>query len=71
MEKRRKYPSFVIPIIFFSLEMALMYLVMSLINWDFYCYQWHAYTYIFVAVWFTYSSFKLYFVLKRQNLPRD
>jgi len=71
MEKRRRRPSFMIPFIFFSLEMILMYLVMSLINWDLNLYQWHIYTYPVVAVWFIYSSFKFYFVLKRQNIPRD
>jgi len=71
MEKRRRRPSLMIPSIFFSLEIVLMYLVMSLINWDLNLYHWHIYTYPFVAVWSIYSSFKLYFVLKRQNIPRD
>ena len=71
MEKRRRRPSFAIPVIFFVLEMILMYLVISLINWNLDVSQWHVYTYPFVVVWFIYSSFKLYFVLKRQNIPRD
>jgi len=71
MEKRRKRPSYLVPVTFFSLEMILMYLVMSLINWDLDSYQWHIYTYPFVIIWFIYCSLKLYFVLKRQNIPRD
>ncbi len=71
IEKRRRRPSFVIPVIFFLLEMVLMYLVMSLINWDLDYSQWHIYTYPFVAVWFIYSALKLYFVLKRQNTPLE
>jgi hypothetical protein len=71
MEKRRKRPSFLIPVVFFSLELILMYLVMSLINWDLNAYQWHIYTYPFVVIWLIYSSLKLYFVLKRQNIRLD
>ena len=71
MEKRRRRPSFVIPVTFFLLEIILMYLVISLINWNFDFDKWHMYTYPFVVVWLIYSSLKLYFVLKRQNIPRD
>jgi hypothetical protein len=71
IEKRRRRPSFVIPVIFFLLEMVLMYLVMSLINWDLNVYQWHIYTYFFAVAWCIYSILKLYFVLKRQNIPLE
>lgn len=71
MEKRRRRPSFSVPILFLSLEIILMYLVMSLFNWDMDFFKWHIYTYPFVVIWLIYSSLKLYFVLKRQNSIRD
>lgn len=71
IEKRRKRPSLIIPLVFFLLEMILMYLVMALINWDLSLYQWNNYTYPFVVIWFIYSSLKLYFVLKRQKIHFD
>ncbi len=71
IEKRRRRPSFVIPVVYFLLEMVLMYLVMSLINWELDFSLWHVYAYPFVVIWAVYSSLKLYFVLKRQNIPLD
>ncbi len=68
MEKRRKRPSYIIPIIFFLLELILMWLTLSLFNWDLDISKWHIYAYPVVLIWVTISAVKLNIVLKRQHL---
>ena len=69
IEKRRRRPSYSVPLLFYILEIALMYLLLSLFNWSVSVFQWNMYSYIIAFVWLLYSSLKLYFVLKRQKSP--
>lgn len=71
LEKRRSHPSLSVPAIFFILELILMWLVFSLINWDLNVMNWHVYSYPFLGIWITYSTFKLYLVYKRQKNPHS
>lgn len=67
LEKRRDHPSFGVPALFFILEMILMWLVFSLINWDLHIGNWYMFTYPFVIIWIAYSGYKLYLIYKRQK----
>jgi len=71
LEKRRKKPSYTVPFFYFSLEGVLMYLLLSLFNWDMNFTTWNFYAYLIALVWLGYSSLKLYFVLKRQKMHYD
>jgi len=70
-EKRRKSPSYFIPVLFFCLELVLMWLVLGLFNWDLDVGQWHTFTYPVAIIWIIFSSAKLTFVLKRQKMHYD
>ena len=70
-EKRRREPSFVIPFLFFCLELILMWLVLGLFNWDLDFTHWHALTYPVVLIWSLFSLAKLLIVLKRQKIHHD
>lgn len=67
MERRRKEPSYIVPIFFFCLEVAIMYLFISLLNWDINPSGWNVYSYIVTSIWFMYICMKFYHVLKRQK----
>ncbi len=71
IEKRRKNPSYAIPILFFSLELILMWLVLGIFNWTLDIQQWHTYTYPISVIWIIFSGAKLVFVLKRQKQHHD
>ena len=71
MEKRRRRPSFVVPIMFFVLEMLMMWLLLGLFNWSLYPDQWNVYSFIMVILWIIFSSVKLRIVLKRQKAVND
>jgi hypothetical protein len=71
MEKRRKRPSYLVPIMFFVLEMLMMWLLLGLFNWTLYPDQWNGYSFIFVILWIIFSSVKLRIVLKRQKAVND
>lgn len=71
MEKRRKRPSYLIPILFFILELILMWLTLSLFNWDTDIKKWHVYTFPVALIWIIFSSIKLNIVLKRQHLHHE
>ena len=71
MEKRRKRPSYIIPIAYFHLEMILMWLTLSLFNWDIYIQNWNIYTYPIAVIWIIFSGVKLNIVLKRQFLYNE
>ncbi len=71
MEKRRRRPSYIVPILFFLLEMILMWLVLSLFNWGINIFEWNLYSYPVMLLWFLFSGVKLGIVLKRQKLPYD
>jgi len=71
MEKRRRRPSYLIPILFFMLEILLVWLVISLLNWDLNILQWNVYTYAIALAWIIFSIIKLMIVLKRQKAPYE
>ena len=71
LEKRRDHPSFTVPAFFFILEMILMWIVFSFINWSLDVDDWSTYSYPFILIWVTYSTYKLYLVYKRQKNPHD
>lgn len=71
IEKRRKRPSYIIPILFFCLELILMWLVLGIFNWNLDISQWHPYTYPVSVFWIIFSSAKLFFVFKRQKQYYD
>jgi hypothetical protein len=71
IEKRRKRPSYFIPILFFCLELILMWLVLGIFNWNLDIAQWHTFTYPVSVIWIIFSSAKLVFVLKRQKRHYD
>ncbi len=71
IEKRRKRPSYVIPIVFFCLELVLIWLVISLFNWSIDITKWHIASYFVTAVWLIFISIKLSIVLKRQKIHYD
>jgi len=67
MERRRKKPSYIVPIVFFLLEMLMLWLLMSLFNWNIDMSEWNVYTIIPSIIWIIFSSAKLYFIFKRQT----
>ncbi len=69
MEKRRRRPSYVIPSLFFLLEITMMWLLASLFNWDFNPLNWNIYAYPVIFLWMAFISIKLSIVLKRQKAP--
>ncbi len=71
IEKRRKRPSYVIPLLFFLLEMVLMWLLIGIFNWNLDITQWHTISFVVVAIWIIFSSIKLTIVLKRQKIHHD
>ncbi len=71
IEKRRKNPSYVIPILFFCLELILMWLVLGIFNWTLDIAQWQTLTYIIALMWIVFSGAKLVFVFKRQKQHYD
>lgn len=71
IEKRRKRPSYFVPILFFSLELILIYLIVSLFNWSMSPFSWSWYTSLFALILVLISLTKLRIVLRRQRLPHD
>lgn len=69
VEKRRRRPSYIVPALFFLLEMTMMWLVISLFNWDLNPLRWDVYAFPFALLWIAFSSIKLFIVLKRQRVP--
>jgi len=67
IEKRRRRPSYIVPLIFFGLELLLMFLLISLFNWEINPLQWNVYSYPIFLIWIIYISAKLYLVLRRQK----
>ncbi len=59
------------PFLFFLLELLLMYLVFSLINWNMSLSDWSGYTYPFALIWILFSTVKLRIVLRRQRLHNE
>lgn len=70
-EKRKKRSSYAVPIIYFLLEIILMWLVIGLFNWNLDVRKWNIFSYEALALWLAYSSFKFYLVIKRQKISRD
>lgn len=68
-EKRKRRSSFAVPLLYFLLELVMMWLVISLFNWDLDIRQWGLYAYAGLALWLCYSGLKLYIVIKRQKPP--
>ncbi len=66
-EKRKRRSSYAVPVIYFLLELIVIWLVISLFNWDIDIRRWGLYSYIGLALWLSYSSLKLYIVIKRQK----
>lgn len=71
MEKRRKRPSYLVPILFSVMEIVMMWLLLSLFNWDLNPVEWNVYAYGVMAIWSIFSSVKLSIVLKRQKAGYD
>ena len=71
MEKRRKRPSYFIPIVYFLMEVLMMWLLIGLFNWSLYPDQWNIYSLIILMFWIIFSSVKLRIVLKRQKAVHD
>ena len=71
LEKRRKTPSYTIPIIFFLLEIVLLWLTIGLFSWELDVYKWSIFAYIVAAAWLAFSAMKLRIVLKRQKSAHD
>ena len=71
MEKRRKRPSFTVPVIFSLMEVVMMWLLLSLFNWEINPLEWNVYAYGVAVVWIIFSSVKLSIVLKRQKAGHD
>ncbi|PHR58511.1 MAG: hypothetical protein COA44_03445 [Arcobacter sp.] len=71
MEKRRKRPSYLVPIAFSLMEIMMMWLLLSLFNWAINPLEWNVYAYGVTIIWILFSSVKLSFVLKRQNVQYD
>jgi len=71
IEKRRKKPSYIIPFLFFCLELVLMWLVVGIFNWDLDIRQWHNLSFLVAIIWIIFSSVKLAIVLKRQKMHHD
>jgi len=71
MEKRRRHPSLFVPFAFFLMELVMMWLLLSLFNWDTNPLEWNVYAYGVYALWVIFSSIKLKIVLKRQKVAND
>lgn len=71
MEKRRKRPSFLVPLAFFLMEAIMMWLLLSLFNWDINPLEWNVYAYGVYFVWLVFISIKFSIVLKRQKAAND
>jgi len=71
MEKRRKRPSYLVPIVFSVLEIIVMWLLLSLFNWAINPTKWNVYAYVVMGIWVIFSSIKLSIVLKRQKVVND
>jgi len=71
MEKRRRRPSHLVPFAFFLMEALMMWLLLSLFNWDTNPLEWSVYAYGVYALWFIFISIKLSIVLKRQKAAND
>ncbi|MBE0498197.1 MAG: hypothetical protein IBX43_03015 [Campylobacterales bacterium] len=68
-ERRQRRSSYAVPLLYFLLELVMMWLVISLLNWDLDIRQWGVYAYAGLALWLSYSSLKLTIVIKRQKRP--
>jgi len=71
MEKRRRRPSYLMPLLFFVLEMVLMWLSVSLLNWDTNMKEWSVYTYPIPIIWIIFSITKFFSVLRRQKVHHE
>jgi len=71
MEKRRRRPSYLMPLLFFVLEMVLMWLSVSLLNWDTNMKEWNVYTYPIPVIWIIFSITKFFSVLRRQKVHHE
>jgi len=71
MEKRRKEPSYLVPIAFSAMELLMMWLLLSLFNWDINPLNWNVYAYGVTLVWIIFSGVKLSIVLNRQKVIND
>lgn len=67
VERRRANPSFTVPFVFFSLEVLLGGLILSLIELTPNPYEWSVVSYALGAGWIIYSAKKLVRVLLRQR----
>lgn len=66
-DRRRAHPSIVIPLIYFFLEAAVMWLVLSLFNTTFNPLEWVPATYVIALLWVIFIAMKLFWVLRRQK----
>jgi len=71
MEKRRKEPSYLVPVLFSLMELLMMWLLLSLFNWDMNPLNWNIYAYGVAVLWLVFSGVKLSIVLKRQKVVYD
>lgn len=71
MEKRRKRPSYIVPVVFSLMEIMMMWLLLSLFNWAVNPLEWNVYAYGVAVAWMIFSSVKLGIVLKRQKVVHD
>ncbi len=67
MEKRKQRKSAIVPIVFFLLELIMIWLTLSLFNWDLYLQNWNIYSYPVALLWLAIIGFKLKIVVKRQK----
>lgn len=66
IERRRGKPSYIIPILFYIMEFTLAWLVISLMEWNLFLFQWSAIGMIAMMAWIGFITYKLIRVLKRQ-----
>lgn len=71
MERRRKDPSYLVPIVFSLMEILMMWLILSLFNWAINPIEWNIYAYAIASGWAFFSCVKLRKVLKRQKVVYD
>lgn len=66
-ERRKRRSSYAVPLLYFLLELVMMWLVIALFSWDLDIRHWGLYAYAGLALWLSYSSLKLAIVIKRQK----
>jgi len=65
-ERRRKEPSYTMPLLFEALEVVLIWIVFGIVESTFDVTQWGFASYGLASLWLLYTAYKLMKVLKRQ-----